>query len=188
MNILNKPSPVSPVLDLYAELGAVLIRYLAGRFGDPEEALDMAQETWMRIHRLRDPELLSNPRAFLFQTATNVGIDRSRRKKLESRHSVESVVEEEPWSGGVDEVLANRESLQLIESCLQQLPDKCRRAFTLHRLHGLSYPEIAAELGVSRSMVEKYIIHALRTFRVQLDRAESPGPVSRPPAPVRSSR
>lgn len=134
----------------------------------------MAQEAWLRIHRIRDPELLSNPRAFLFQTATNVGIDRSRRKKLENQHAAESVLEEEPQTGGIDEVLANRESLQLIEACLQQLPDKCRRAFTLHRLHGLSYPEIAAQLGVSQSMVEKYIIQALKMFREQLDRAASP--------------
>jgi len=48
------------------------------------------------------------------------------------------------------------------------MPQKVRRAFLLHRSKDLSYPEIAAEMGVSTSMVEKYIIQALKQIRAEL--------------------
>ena len=52
-----------------------------------------------------------------------------------------------------------------LEQALTELPVKCRQAFTMHRQSGMSYPEIAQALGVSTSMVEKYIIQALKHFR-----------------------
>jgi RNA polymerase sigma-70 factor (ECF subfamily) len=151
-----------------------LLRYLTARFGDNEDARDLAQEAWLRIHRIRDPDTLTNARAFLYQTATNVGIDRARRRKLELAHAEETTLDEEPFASGVDDALANRETIELIGRCLAELPENCQRAFTLHRLHGHSYPEIAQQMGVSESMIEKYIIQALKAFRVRLAQAEKP--------------
>ena len=39
----------------------------------------------------------------------------------------------------------------------------------MHRQNNLSYPIIADQLGVSTSMVEKYIIQALKHFRNKLE-------------------
>ncbi len=118
--------------------------------------------------------MLENPRAFLFQIATNLGIDRVRRSQLARRAGIEEI-EEESLSPAAEETVSQRQSLELIEQALNALPDKCRQAFVLHRFDGLSYAEIAVRLGVSQSMVEKYIIQALKAFRVRLKAAESPG-------------
>ena len=48
------------------------------------------------------------------------------------------------------------------------MPVKVRRAFLLHRGKDMSYTEIATEMGVSTSMVEKYIIQALKLIREEL--------------------
>ena len=45
------------------------------------------------------------------------------------------------------------------------MPVKVRRAFLLHRGKDMSYAEIASEMNVSTSMVEKYIIQALKLIR-----------------------
>jgi RNA polymerase sigma-70 factor (ECF subfamily) len=45
---------------------------------------------------------------------------------------------------------------------LSGLNPKVRRAFLLSRLLGLSYPEIASQLEVSLSSVEKYMAKAYR--------------------------
>ncbi|MAZ89474.1 MAG: hypothetical protein CL693_17720 [Cellvibrionaceae bacterium] len=51
---------------------------------------------------------------------------------------------------------------------MDDLPIKCRQAFLLHRVKGLSYNDIAHEMGVSVSSVEKYILQALKHSRAVL--------------------
>lgn len=49
------------------------------------------------------------------------------------------------------------ESLEAIARALGALPDKARRAFLMSQLDGLTYAEIAQRLGVSASMVRRYM-------------------------------
>jgi RNA polymerase sigma-70 factor (ECF subfamily) len=51
--------------------------------------------------------------------------------------------------------------LNIVLSVLEELDERTRDAFILHRLEGMKHAEIARLLGVSVSSVEKYIIKAL---------------------------
>ena len=125
----------------------------------------MAQEAWLRIYRLDHPEELENAKAFLFQTASNLSIDRIRRVNLERKHNFTS----DEATRSVEDTVDAQQALSTVESALYELPTKCRQAFVMHRRNNLSYPVIAEQLGVSTSMVEKYIIQALKHFRNKLE-------------------
>ncbi len=155
------------LIDLFREQSIPLMKYLTARFRDPDDAAEVAQEAWLRIHRLEDPSRLTNPKAFLFQTASNLAIDRARRNGVERRIH-RDVVDPEEVAPSVERAVAASESLRLIEQALAELPSNCRQAFLMHRGRDMSYPEIAEALGVSTSMVEKYIIRALKHFRDKL--------------------
>jgi RNA polymerase sigma factor (sigma-70 family) len=58
------------------------------------------------------------------------------------------------------EVLAARERLQKVLAGLESLGPRTREIFLLHRLDGLKYREIAAQLGITVSAVEKHIAKA----------------------------
>ncbi|MCZ6618455.1 MAG: RNA polymerase sigma factor [Gammaproteobacteria bacterium] len=152
-------------LDLVRDQQIPLIKYLTTRFADREEAQDIAQEALFRLYRLDHPEKLKNPKAFLFQTAGNLAIDKIRRNKLEQRY-IEQEIDHE--STTVEDTIRDRNTLSVIEHALYDLPPKCRQAFYMHRSRGYSYPEIARELNVSTSMIEKYITRALKHFRNKL--------------------
>lgn len=158
------------VVSLFQEQQSPLLKFLVSRFRDSEDAAEIAQETWLRIHRLDNPEHLKNPRAFLFQTASNIAIDRSRHAAVAKRYVDQSTsIIHRDESPTVENSVAADEALRVIRKSLGKLPDKCRDAFLLHRGRDMSYPEIASQLGVSTSMVEKYIIKALKHLRKALN-------------------
>ncbi len=158
------------VLSLFREHQISLLKYLTARFRDREDAAEIAQEAWLRIHRLKDPQSLHNPKAFLFQTASNLAVDRLRKELLAKKFLDVESAENGDVSPSVEQSVTAQEALQQIAIALDQLPVKCQHAFLLHRGRDMSYPEIAKELGVSTSMVEKYIIQALKHFRKSLNR------------------
>ena len=83
------------------------------------------------------------------------------------KRSVESILnpERDGMIASPERAAAVREQLQQVESALNGLPRKCRRAFLLHRTRHLSYQQIADEMGVSVSTVEKHMIRALGQCR-----------------------
>ena len=67
-----------------------------------------------------------------------------------------------------DEVLCYNELIRKIDTSIQALPPQCRRAFQLNRLEGRKYAEVAAELQISISAVERLIGRALTRLRADL--------------------
>jgi RNA polymerase sigma-70 factor (ECF subfamily) len=59
---------------------------------------------------------------------------------------------------------AARQELRQVSALIEALPAKCREAFTLRKLQGLSQREVAGRMGISESTVEKHIGRALRTL------------------------
>ncbi|MCY1186657.1 hypothetical protein D9M73_275500 [compost metagenome] len=56
-----------------------------------------------------------------------------------------------------------------IERALAQLPLNCRKVFIWQKLEGLTQAEIAERMGLTKNMVEKYMIRTLRHLREQLE-------------------
>ncbi|WP_460636435.1 sigma-70 family RNA polymerase sigma factor [Larkinella harenae] len=59
---------------------------------------------------------------------------------------------------------------QKIEEAIQGLSPQCKRAFLLSRVDGKKYPEIAQEMQISGSAVEKLMSRALSQLRQELKR------------------
>ena len=138
-----------------------LIAYFQRRVRSREEAEDLTQEVFLRLSRRLHVEQVDNAEAFLFRTAVNLLRDRSRRGKTAASHMDELV-----HRAGVEElsperVVEGRQSLASVLRALDELDERTRDAFILHRLEGMRHAEIAALYGVSVSSVEKYIIKAL---------------------------
>lgn len=66
------------------------------------------------------------------------------------------------------QLLEYREQLKLLAQALGELPENCRKAILLNRLEGYTHKQIAEQLGVSSSMVTKYIMRALKHCAIRL--------------------
>lgn len=139
-----------------------LTAYFQRRVRSRNEAEDLTQEVFLRLVRRLDVEALDNPEAFLFRTAVNLLRDRSRRGKTRRSHLAE-VAQQQP---GIEELSPERvfdshQHLSVVLQVLEELDERSRDVFILHRLEGMRHAQIAELYGVSVSSVEKYIIKAL---------------------------
>ena len=163
---------------LVDELKLPLTRFLAKRVSNPEDAHDIAQEAFLRIYRLKNPEKLDNARAFLFKTASNLAVDQLRHQKVHARYVnselklVSVTPEEADLAPSVERIVEAKQQLALMYQTVEALPANCRRAFLSHRGKGMTYSEIAKDMGISTSSVEKHIIQALKHCRKELRKTE----------------
>lgn len=152
-----------------------LLRYLTRRTGDVERAADVAQDTYIRLSAIEpDAVMIENERAYIYRVAGNLAIDAMRRDGSQAGWMTghapdESVPDPAP---SPERVAIGRDRLRWFEEALDELPPKARLALLMFRVDGLSHKEIAARLGVSDSMVAKYIGQALRHCRDRLWRLD----------------
>lgn len=140
-----------------------LVRYLTGRLKSHEEAVEVAQEAYVRLLRLDDTSTIGFLRAFLYRTATNIAIDRIRRKGLAQAYVDQEAPQQvnEMFGFTPERTAAAKQALARVLDCVSSLPPKCRHAFVEYKFRNRSYDDIAEEMGLTSSMVRKYVLRAL---------------------------
>jgi RNA polymerase sigma factor (sigma-70 family) len=149
---------------LYSSHHGWLYGWLRKKLGCPHHAADLAQDTFVRIVASRDALLgVREPRAFLTTTAKRLMLDRARRQLIEQAYLAELAATADANAGfpSPEEILVALQALEQIGAALQGVSAKAREAFLLHYLDGQTHAAVAAQLGVSTKMVQKYLVQAL---------------------------
>jgi len=157
---------------------ANLVRFFAARTGSQAAAEDLAQELYLKLAARPPGEAAENPTAFLYRIAMNLMVDRTRGEaraaardgQWRGAHATviagQEVAEEPP----ADEAAASRQRLRQLVEAVAELAPQMQRAFTLHKLEGLSHAETARAMGISVKSVEKHISAALKNLTGRLGR------------------
>ena len=159
-----------PLHDLYASHHGWLSGWLRRKLGCPEQAADLAQDTFLRILGARDAlPAICEPRAYLTTTANRLIIDRARRRALEQAYLAElSAVADSLHSfPSPEETLIAVQALMQIANALERVPARAGEAFLLHYLDGMTHAEVAGRLDVSPRMVRKYLVQCLLACDLQ---------------------
>ncbi|MBX5041416.1 sigma-70 family RNA polymerase sigma factor [Rhizobium lentis] len=95
------------------------------------------------------------PIGYAFRMVYNLALDESRRRRqqLNNHRSIDQIQEiTAPIPTVLDQLVA-AETLRDVLASLEALPKRTNDAFIRHRLNGVPQKDIAAELGVSRTLV-----------------------------------
>uniref|UniRef100_UPI0035CB6BE9 RNA polymerase sigma factor n=1 Tax=uncultured Sphingomonas sp. TaxID=158754 RepID=UPI0035CB6BE9 len=158
------------LVDLYLEIRPKLERVIARRTGSLSLAADLAQEMFFKIDviKITLPTRADAERYFL-RAAINAALDHlkveTRRRAILQEAHASAVPSTAP---SPERNSLARDELRKVDEALAELPKKCRAVFVMSRFHGLSHVAIATELGVSQSLVEKYVARALLHCRARL--------------------
>jgi len=145
-----------------------------------QEAEDLAQETFIRaIGSAKKYYPGAKPTTWLYKIASNLAIDRSRRK-LFRKEITESDIHEDAHGDRPrheaadektvlsDEQLQRNENADRIRKVILSLPVRQRAALVLLVYEDKSYSEIAGVLGISIGAVETLIFRARSEIREKL--------------------
>jgi len=127
------------------------------------EAEDVLHSAILRMHEYSQRHSVQNPSAFIVEVARNLSIDDARQRLSRREVMVDAANLEDIADGKAiqDEVLAARARLERVRVALGELSPRTRTVFLMHRIDGMKYREIAAQLGITMSAVEKHIARAV---------------------------
>lgn len=165
----NRTSLMASGLEsVFLESRAALLRFLRAR-GAGDAAEDILQDVWVRLST-KDVGPVADPLPYLYRTANNLMLDRYRSANRRERR-------EQNWTDGLsgpvaeqandvpaDEQMIAAQRLAEAEAVLRKLGSRVETVFRRFRIDGEGQREIAEELGVSLTTVEKDLQKAYRAL------------------------
>jgi RNA polymerase sigma-70 factor (ECF subfamily) len=162
-----------------------ITNYLNMMVGDYDTAVDLCQETFLRVYR--NIHRYSNMYQFstwIYRIATNLAIDEIRYRKRRGRVFYRNIWGNKPQSaekdtpefeitdvrrGPRDEML-RKESGQVLGDAIKSLPEKYRTAFIMKEVQELPYDEIARVLNCSAGTIKSRLHRARELLQRKLER------------------
>jgi RNA polymerase sigma-70 factor (ECF subfamily) len=166
--------------ELMAHWQQPLVSFIYRYIGQETEALDLAQETFVRVYETRQRYTVQGKfSTWLFAIAANLSRNylRWRQRRGDSASAgwdakgaevAESIQSEDD---SPDQAAIRSESISLIKEVVNQLPHDLKTIILLYEYQGLSYEEIATVLGCSIKAVEMKLYRTRKLLREMLSRS-----------------
>ena len=157
-----------------------IFHYLIRLLQDEQEALDLAQETFVRVYVSRHKFKLENRfTSWMYAIATNLARDRVRWLARHRNVSLEAPVgsSEGTLADSLKETrlppnesLEREERVNQVKAALSEIPEELRTPLVMVEYEGMSQAEIAAILNCKPKAVENRLYRARKLLREKLSR------------------
>lgn len=151
----RSPAPKKGWLAHYSELVAAWRR---NKQADGEDAVQNAVLGMLE----NGLGTIKDTRGYLARSASNALVDIYRKRSILDVLCLDELGDEEyPKVGDAQSQTYTGQLMEALMAALEELPLACQKVYIRHRLEGWTHAEIAADMGVSRSMVEKHMNRAI---------------------------
>lgn len=182
---------MSEILKVFLKHEAGIRRHLMRFCSRASDIDDIVQEAFLRGFAAETRSAIKQPKAYLYQIAKNIALDKLRRNALVLMDSLEdsgdsSLILDE-GQAMADEQLDGQRKLAMFAEAVAHLPPQCRKAFMMRHVEGFPYKQIATRMNISVSAVEKHVTVGLVKCDAYL-RAHGYEPSEFGAAPMRSAQ
>ena len=141
-----------------------LLWFAIGFLKNKEIAEEIVSDVFVKIWNNRAQlESILNLKSYLFICVRNGCLSHLRSVKNEKIISIESVSEFYfSQVEGPENELIEKEKIEQIYAAIETLPCKCKMVFTLAKINGLKYKEIAEVLGITEKTVNNHLVLAVK--------------------------
>jgi RNA polymerase sigma-70 factor, ECF subfamily len=166
--------------DLYDRYYRIVLAMLVRRGFVREDAMELAQETFIRVYQGLNQYRGDSEWGYIQKTARNIAFNEVRSRQSSKRSAVEISLDSMPslydnWQSSSvkgqpkspDMELLEKEQMRLLFEGIGDLPPGMRRCLLL-RLEGLKYREISEVMGVSLDAVKSRLNEAQNILRKRL--------------------
>lgn len=155
--------------EIHRRYYAVLYTHVYKRFPYREEVLDLLQELFTYLWDHREQLLFTTGLAgYLYTSIRNRVLNLHRNQKVRGKYAASLQVFAEEGELITDNLVREKELLQMVEREIAALPQQMRVIFELSRKQELSHIEIAEKLNISPLTVRTQVRNALRILRIKL--------------------
>lgn len=168
-NELDEPADYDA---LYRTHRARVLRLCRLMLGDPDDAQEVCQEVFLRLHRaLRDGDPPARWSAWLTTVTVNACRDqrRSRWWRWLRGHAPLDDDELPDHRVGPEQAALDAETRRRIWRAFRALPARQREVFALRQLEGCSTEDTATLLALSTGSVKQHLFRAIRHLRQALE-------------------
>jgi len=160
----------SSLSELYRGHHGWLFGWLRKKLGCPENAADVAHDTFVKLLGLDVLPTLQEPRAYLLVAANRLLINQYHRRQVEAEtlRSMAVLLDQQTQQGPERINAINQLLGKVLLLLLEELEEKPRQAFLMARVDGCSYAQIARHLKVSESSVKQYLAKSLAHCHARL--------------------
>lgn len=153
--------------ELYRKLSPKLFGYLLRMTRQREQAEDLVQVTFSKIHRARDSYLKGAPLLpWVLAIARRSFFDARRRTKVRPEYLSTDGTMPEPET---EEAALGSDVVEALELAMQRLPESYAEAIQLTKITGLSIAEASEVLGTSKTAVKLRIHRGYKLLRKNLE-------------------
>lgn len=141
-----------------------LLWFAVGFLKNREIAEEIVSDVYVNIWNNRGQlECILNLKSYLFISVRNGCLSHLRKVKNDKIISLDSVSEFQfIHVAGPEDAYIEKETIEQIYAAIETLPCKCKLAFTLAKINGLKYSEIAEVLGISEKTVNNHLVLAVK--------------------------
>ncbi|OGT82263.1 MAG: hypothetical protein A3J35_00220 [Gammaproteobacteria bacterium RIFCSPLOWO2_02_FULL_52_10] len=141
-----------------------LKRFISRFLPNSYDIEDVSQETFLRAYTTEKTREIEQPKSFLFRIAKHIALTQLTQKSRQITDYLEDFDDSEVLliEDTVEDEFLARETLGIHCEAVAGLPPQCRRVYLMRKVYGMSHKEIAGQLGIAVSTVEKHLIKGVK--------------------------
>ncbi len=166
----------SSITVAFIEHESFLKRFLKRFLVRPCDIEDVVQDTYLKALCAEERQNISSPKAFLFRIARNEALNEIRRKSRTTVEYIEDLTspEDDIAENSLESEAITQQRLGLFCQSALEMSPRCRRIFLMCKVYGIPHKEVAEQLGISVSGVEKQVARGLAICHAYVSKLEQP--------------
>jgi RNA polymerase sigma-70 factor (family 1) len=146
-------------IGLFNEYNQQVKNYIYYKTGDMDHADDVVQDTFLKFWEKKNEVRMHTAKALLFTIAGNLSINKLEHQKVVFQFA--NNFTQSPFASSPDFELELKEFDHKLQKAIADLHERNRVVFLMNRIDGMTYLEIAGNIGITVKAVEKRMKKAL---------------------------